>query len=139
MARQGGRGQSRLVLPFLDEGERLARDREIVDEVVGYLKAASDALMDYEIQQQLPETMREDVEFPTMPDVLHWLGQVETWGLPNPGTWLDQPAEFLADVEAARRGRQRFNREHEPVKIPNLSDFDAMFADAPPPQPLVTR
>lgn len=128
-----------MVLPFLDE-ERLARDKEIVDEVIGYLEAGRNALVDYEINQQLPEGKREDVAFPEMPDTLYWLGQVETWGLPNPGTWLDQPAEFMADIEAARRARQKFNREHEPLpRIPDLNDFDALFADAPPPQPLITR
>jgi hypothetical protein len=111
-----------------------------MDEVEGYLKAANEALLSYEINRQLPEKNREDVDFPEIPDTLEWLGKVETWGLPNPGTWLDQPAEFMADVEAARRGRQKYNREYEPApRVPDLSDFDTLFADAPPPQPLVTR
>jgi hypothetical protein len=128
-----------LDVPFLDEDYRLARDREIMDEVQGYLKASAEALMDYEINRQLRVDLRKPVEFPEEPEVLTWLERVETWGLPNPGTWLDQPAEWLADVEAARRGRDMHNRGNKPTTVPDLNDFDALFADAPPPQPLVQR
>lgn len=92
--------------------------------------------------QKLPEKQREPVVFPKRPEVLEWLERVEKWGLPNPGTFLDQPMEFMADIEAANMGRDLALRslgETENLFMPDIDDFDAVFASAPPHEALTSR
>jgi hypothetical protein len=96
----------------------------------------------YELYQKLPEKQRKTVTFPDQPDVMEWLERVEKWGLPNPGTFLDQPMEFLADIEAAERGKSIAMRTlgaAENLFVPDIDNFDLIFAGAPKPEALRTR
>jgi hypothetical protein len=50
--------------------------------------------------------------------------------------------EFMADIEAANMGRDLALRslgETENLFMPDIDDFDAVFASAPPHQALRTR
>jgi hypothetical protein len=109
-----------------------------------YCAEAEEAFVLHNIQQQMPPDKRKVIPFPEMPQPLHWLNQVETWGLPNPGTWLDQPAEFMADLEAARMGQHRYEKKQRvetksPVTGFDPNDFGPLFPDAPSPEPLRSR
>jgi len=102
-------------VPFLNDGSaakrrRLRRSSRIASEVYGYLVFVADRLAPY--ASLPPEKLRQiDLpEPPERPQTLEALEQVERFGLPNPGTWLDQPVSYLQDIEAARRGRTRFDR-----------------------------
>lgn len=142
MGKSGETGQPGLDFPYLDDAYRLKRDQEIADEVASYLEEAHEALVLNGIQQLKPEAKRKPIPFPERPDTLYWLTRVDAWGLPNPGTFLDQPAEFLADVEAARRGRDQYARQQSKTASPasfDPNDFGRLFPDAPPSQPLRTR
>lgn len=52
-------------------------------------------------------------EIPDKPPCLEALDKRERWGFPNPGTWLDQPLEYMEDLEAADAARVRFGVEQE--------------------------
>jgi len=96
----------------------------------------------YELYQKLPQKQRKTVAFPDQPNVMEWLERVEKWGLPNPGTFLDQPMEFLADIEAAERGKSIAMRTlgvAENLFAPDIDNFDLIFAGAPKPEALRTR
>jgi hypothetical protein len=49
--------------------------------------------------------------------------------------------EFMADIEAANMGRLALRSlgETENLFMPDIDDFDAVFASAPPHQALRTR
>lgn len=65
-------------------------------------------------------------KIPPRPQPLEMLEKVDKWGFPNPGTWMDQPKDFMADIEAARDARDEYKaRPREPT-------VQASFADAPP-------
>jgi hypothetical protein len=100
-----GRGEG-LGGPFLADGfESPAERREgIAEEVQWYLMAQEG--------MELPPGIT-----PTeMPDCLVWLLQVERWGLPLSGGYLQQPWHFMKDLEAAALGRARV----ENVRAANL-------------------
>lgn len=126
-----------MVLPFLAEGKpslrRIVRTMQIAEEVEAYLDAVA-KLAPY---ASLPEGSLRGVklpELPPRPDPMNWLDKMEAYGLPNPGTWLDQPAEFLEDMEGVRMGRQRHNRKQQPGPDPNI-----VCAGAPAGEPLARR
>jgi len=107
-----------------------------------YLKALREAVELYEIQEKLPKKQQKTVIFPEQPDILGWLERVEKWGLPNPGTFLDQPMEFMADIEAAERGKSiavRTLNGADNLFVPDIDNFDLIFAGAPKPEALRTR
>ena len=64
-------------------------------------------------------------KLPSRPEILDWLDRVERWGFPNPGTFLDQPVLFLAQIEGAQAGRKRA------VEQQRMPDGDPIFKDAP--------
>jgi len=71
---------------------------------------------------------------PTIPDVpllLLELEQVERWGLPNEGTWLDQPVEYMTDLESVRLARDGFKATQNAEKE---VDIAGIFASAPAPK-----
>jgi hypothetical protein len=70
-------------------------------------------------------------DVPEVPLLLEELERVERWGLPNPGTWLDQPTEYMADLEAARLGRDSYKPKQQ---LEQGMDQDSIFASAPPPK-----
>ena len=79
------------------------------------------------------------IEFPQLPETLQWLSQVDTWGLPLAGAFLDQPHRFMLDLEVARRTRQEYRSKmagESFTKLPDVDNFDALFADAPKHTPL---
>lgn len=133
-----GAPQSGLDGPFLSQqrlAERAERDRTIRDEVTAYLDAAR-ALQVYEqTYGQFGLRGVEKPEVPRIPPCLDWLAKIERWGLPNPGTWLDQPKDFWRDIEQARLARDTW----EPKKTADDQhrDFNQIFADKPPPAPVV--
>lgn len=120
--------------PFL----RQERDALIAQEIETYLDVSRKALESYQLQQLLPEGKRKQITFPERPELLEWLRRIELWGLPNTGTWLDQPEGFLLDIEAAMLGRDNFRRKdmesssNTTDALSKIKDFDAMFRDAPP-------
>jgi hypothetical protein len=100
-----GRGEG-LGGPFLAGGfESPAERREgIAEEVQWYLMAQEG--------MELPP----GVAPAEMPDCLVWLLQVERWGLPAAGGYLEQPYHFMKDVEAAALGRARL----ESIRLANV-------------------
>jgi len=102
-------------VPFLNDGSAarrrwLIRSSKIANEVYEYLVFIADKLAPY--ASLSPEKLRKISlpEPPEKPQTLGALEQVETFGLPNAGTWHDQPISFMRDVEAAKSGRARFDR-----------------------------
>jgi len=129
-------------LPFLGkdaQAARLRRSQEIADEVYSFFEALAAVLPYHEAKKrgQVPQNAPVP-QTPAPPDCLEELDLVERWGLPLSGTWLDQPADYMADIEAARRGRDRFQEEQqERTKGPSKLDaFAAVMAKA---KPLVRR
>jgi len=66
---------------------------------------------------------------PEHPEILDHLEKTEQWGFPNPGTWLDQPMEWLEDIEAAKAGRSRYR-----TRIQAEQERKDVFKSAPPPE-----
>ncbi|MCP4537702.1 MAG: hypothetical protein GY832_11185 [Chloroflexi bacterium] len=48
-----------------------------------------------------------------MPDCFVWYLTVEKHGFVCQGAYLDQPAHFMRDIEAAEVGKRRFDRNQE--------------------------
>lgn len=94
-------------LPFLDEvnGFTSAAERRaaIADEVNLYLWALEDPDYDEKGNPVLPPK----------PSALIWKEWSDRYGLPEPGGWLDQPFGFLYDIEAARAGMRRYQKEKQ--------------------------
>ena len=111
-----------MAVPFLVEdapalfvdvlGQRAERSRAIADEVYSYFKQLAIAVPFIEAKRagQVPPGA-EIPEIPSVPPYLKELETVERWGLPCPGTWMDQPQEYLDDLDAARDGRSKFMNE----------------------------
>jgi len=84
--------------------------------------------------------MRKEVAFPELPETLHWLMKVEAWGLPNPGTFLDQPHRFMEDMDVAKQTRDTYRSEQAGLTftdVPDIDNFDMIFRDAPAHAPLM--
>jgi len=62
---------------------------------------------------------------PPYPPCLEAFDSMERWGFPNPGTWMDQPVDWMEDVQAAELGRLRSRRKNTRPKT------SAVFANAP--------
>ena len=43
-----------------------------------------------------------------MPEPLYWLLQVERWGMPHGGGFIEEPYHFMQDLEWAAIGRDRY-------------------------------
>jgi hypothetical protein len=68
---------------------------------------------------------------PDVPPLLIELETVERWGLPNAGTWMDQPIEYMVDLESVRVARDSY----KPTKRAEQKlDADTIFASAPKPK-----
>lgn len=63
---------------------------------------------------------------PPVPPCLEELDRYDKFGFPNPGTWLDQPVDWFADVEAAKRGKWRSQQKQR-----RAVDASRIFSDAP--------
>lgn len=63
---------------------------------------------------------------PPVPPCLEELERCEAWGFPNPGSWMDQPTEWMDDIEAAKRGRWRGRQKQR-----QAVDTRSLFANAP--------
>lgn len=48
-----------------------------------------------------------------MPPAYYWLKYIDRWGLPNEGTWLDQPADWMDELTAADRARREWQMIEE--------------------------
>lgn len=75
------------------------------------MEAIAATLPYLDVADQLPPGARVP-EVPAPPDVLNWLERFEDWGMPNPGTWLDQPKWFMEDMRAAAQARDEARRKH---------------------------
>jgi len=96
--------------PFLVDGydSPAARFKAIIDETQQYLAARHRAANPNE------DFVRPDLDaLGTIPPVLLELSRVERWAelgaLPLSGGWMEHPAYYIEDLEAAMIGRQRFN------------------------------
>ena len=133
MGEPGAGGQSSLAVPFLDRYKpsmaRLQRSSQIASEVENYLREVTQKIAPYiGIVGLMPDAIDYST-LPERPEILDHLEKTETWGFPNPGTWLDQPAEWLEDLEAAKAGRSRYQTRSEAEQ--RAQD---VFKSAPPPE-----
>lgn len=48
------------------------------------------------------------VEEMTPPSAYYWLRWTEKWGMPNAGGWLDQPYDFMMDINEASMAEQEY-------------------------------
>ena len=106
--------ESRLAVPFLSKprAERQERTLAIFTAVKDYLDKIAAALPYYKMQGVLPQgTPMPNI--PDKPSCLEALDKRERWGFPNPGTWLDQPLEYMEDLDAADAAKTRFRIEQE--------------------------
>lgn len=123
--------------PFLGRTKwRLERDAQIGAEIKEYLSAIEKVYPILERYSRSKKKLPDDIELPEKPPLLTWLDKVELWGFMEPGTYLDQPAVFMEDIEAAKRARDRYFREKTESKKVEMGAA-AAFATAPRPQPLV--
>lgn len=132
MAQSTHLGKSGLGTPFLGEAQvkvRKRRTQAIVKEAQAYLEAAAEAVRQEDKRALLGVETGPQVEYPVEPPLLRWLDRIEQWGLPLPGTFLQQPAEFLEDVEAARLGRELYRTQPQPED--KQVDFDRVFRGSP--------
>ena len=128
--------------PFLTreaQSVRAKRSQAIADEVYQFFKALAAALPYYEAEKQGIAIPKGKVPgLPKAPEILSDLDAVEEWGLPNPGTWLDQPADYMEDIEAAKKGRERYREEQRqsssktPGKSVKLDAFEKVVNKAAP-------
>jgi hypothetical protein len=65
------------------------------------------------------------------PDILVWLDRVERWGLPLPGTWLQQPKNFMIDLEVAQKEKQIYRNTPKKQVAAPVSRGSDPFAGAP--------
>jgi hypothetical protein len=100
--------------PFLDVGhqaKRARRSANIRTEVYDYLVFVGTYLVPY---AGIPPAKLASLglpEPPPCPPLLDMLDRVDQYGLPNPGTWYDQPVDLLEDLDAVRAARWRYERE----------------------------
>jgi len=107
----------------------LQRAQAIAREVEAYLDYVSDYIIPY---ASLSEEQLSRINIPTAPErppMLDTLEMVELYGLPIPGGWMNQPVEFMADLQAAKQGRWRHRRK-ETQKL----NVRSLFYDAPGPE-----
>ena len=80
---------------------------------------------------------------PECPDTLLWSQRIAEYGLMLPGTWLNQPKEFMEDVEAAKLGRAKADREARTEMRISAEDINRriaeVFKDVPGGSPVATR
>jgi hypothetical protein len=124
-----------LALPFLRAEEvapeRVIRNHDIAKEIEEYLDYVSQNLAPY-AKLSLETFQALDLpDPPERPPLLETLDMVEKYGLPNPGSWFDQPSYWWADVEAARLGKWRYDQ-----KQVQEVEHQARFENAPTPIPM---
>jgi len=111
---------------------RIGRSVAIANEVEQYLTFLKEKILPYaKLGGFLPPNFKLP-QPPPEPDCLDWLDKVDRWGFPVAGTWLDQPMEFMADLDAARMGKQRFQS-----KLVDMEQAKQVFIGAPPPVAMV--
>ena len=125
-----------MALPFLGitiqvTRERRRRSQKIRKEITAYYAELERI---YPLLQIARSELQIQESGPTIPDVpllLIELETVERWGLPNPGSWMDQPCEYMADLESVRMARDVY----KPAKAASVAtDIDTIFASAPTPK-----
>ena len=115
--------------PFLGRHDN-ARDRrsaQIFGEVTTYLEEVTVYASYIKRSDQLPPSAKKHLPVaPDKPGLMWWIDKIERWGLPYSGTWMDQPREFLEDLEAALLARDHFSikKTDEPTS--------GVLYDAPP-------
>lgn len=121
-----------MALPFLraeaNVPERAARNGEIAREIEGYLDFVATRLAPYAHLDLETFKALDLPDPPERPPLLDVLDKVDKYGLPNPGSWFDQPSDWWADIEAARLGKWR----HEEKQVKEIQG-QATFEDAPEP------
>lgn len=133
MGTAGPGGQPSLAFPFVEQHkpslDRLKRSHQIAEEVEEYLRVVAQTIAPYiGIVGLAPEAI-DYSSLPERPEVLDHLEKTEQWGFPNSGTWLDQPLEWLEDIEAAKAGRSRYQSRVEAEQRGK-----DVFKSAPPPE-----
>jgi len=71
----------------------------------------------------VPDEDGRPLTFEFVPPSLYWYRYTQTYGFPNAGGWLDQPLLFMRDIEAARKGyakRERERKQEADQLIPKL-------------------
>jgi len=77
--------------------------KEITDEAYAFCA--------FEHGDPLPDGKGGVISFEYVPSVVYWNRWCIKNGLPNGGGWLNQPLAFMQDIDAARRGEERYIKE----------------------------
>jgi len=114
MAQDGVRGKPRLGTPFLSEEDprRELRDIQIFNETMDYLEEVAEYLDYANMADQLPASALATLpRAPERPEIFWWVDKIDRWGLPYPGTWFDQPKDFLDDIESVMLAKDQFQNQ----------------------------
>lgn len=111
---------------------RELRNQSIIKEVKAYLTSMREVMPKLEMYYAgtVPGIPLPDIE--DAPGCLVELERVERWGFPNAGTWADQPADYIQDIESARVGREA-HKFISRAKSNITAAVDQVFANAPAP------
>ena len=127
--------------------ERVRRTNAIVKEIEQYYSDSSDYYRQLEWQNSglVPNKYKKDITHPSLPPLLVWVERVDRYGLPNPGTFLDQPADFMEDIEACKLGKQRAEKmvgekNAEEMSVAEIqAKIEEVYSDVPGGAPLAAR
>ena len=125
----------------------MRRTNAIVREIEQYYTDSSDYYRQMEWQNSgfVPNKFKKEIQHPQLPLLLVWMEQVDRYGLPNPGTFLDQPEGFMEDIEACRLGKQRAEkitreRNAEQMSVAEIqAKIKEVYEDTPGGAPLAAR
>ncbi|MBW2638124.1 MAG: hypothetical protein JRC86_11515 [Deltaproteobacteria bacterium] len=85
--------------------KRGAKLREIFDEAFAYCK--------WEEGDPVPDGKGGVLKFKRVPDCIVWSRRIRTYGLLVGGAWIDQPKDFMEEIDVARRAEDACIREQE--------------------------
>ena len=127
--------------------DRMRRTNAIVKEIEQYYVDSSDYYrqLDWQNSGLVPNKFKKDIVHPELPSLLVWMEQVDRYGLPNPGTFLDQPADFMEDIESCRLGKQRAEKTTRQRNAEQMSVADIqakireVYENVPGGAPLAAR
>ena len=78
--------------------------REIFDEAFAFCK--------WEMGDPLPDGKGGLLKFEVVPECIVWHRRIKAYGLLIQGAWIDQPKDFMEEIDVARRAEELCKREH---------------------------